>query len=152
FDPLGRARRAYDARDYRTALRAAGDHLKRWPGDHRASLMAARCLTRLGQGQQAEEYYRRCGPLGLDDMQDRAYGLVLMGQPEQAAEIYYDLIQRWPENVLALKRMAAVLMELKQWKPALLLSERLIRIPEGEVAGHTLAGIGFHVSKHPIEA
>jgi tetratricopeptide (TPR) repeat protein len=152
FDPLGKAQAAYDKRDFRTALRAAQDHLKRWPGDRRAALMAARCLTRLGGARQAEEYYRRCGPLELADLQDRAYSLVLMGQPEQAAGIYYEIIQQWPEEVLALKRLAAVLMELKQWKAALLLSERLIRIPEGEVAGHTLAGIGFHVSRHPAEA
>jgi tetratricopeptide (TPR) repeat protein len=152
FDPSRRARSAYESGDYRMALRAAQDYLKNRPQDRSAALMAARCLTRLKQGRQAEEFFRRCGPLGLDDMHDRAYGLVLLGQPERAAEIYYDMIQRWPENVLALKRLAAVLMELKQWKPALLLSERLIGIPEGEVAGHTLAGIGFHVAKHADQA
>ena len=152
FDPLGRARRAYEARDYRTPLLAARDYLKRRPADRRAVLMAARCLTRMGQKSQAEEFYRRCGPLELNDLQDRAYGLVLMGQPERAAEVYYEIIQRWPEDVLALKRLAAVLMELKEWKGALLVSERLIQIPAGEVAGRTLAGIGFHVSKHAGQA
>ena len=140
------------ARDYRTPLLAARDYLKRRPADRRAVLMAARCLTRMGQKSQAEEFYRRCGPLELNDLQDRAYGLVLMGQPERAAEIYYEIIQRWPEDVLALKRLAAVLMELKEWKEALLVSERLIQIPAGEVAGRTLAGIGFHVSKHADQA
>jgi tetratricopeptide (TPR) repeat protein len=85
-------------------------------------------------------------------MQDRAYGLVLMGHSDRAAEAYFEIIRSWPENILALKRLAAVLMELKEWKGALLISERLIRIPEGEVAGRTLAGIGFHVSKHAEEA
>ena len=59
---------------------------------------------------------------------------------------------RWPEDVLALKRLAAVLMELKEWKRARLISERLIRTSAGEVAGYTLAGIGFHVSRHAEEA
>jgi tetratricopeptide (TPR) repeat protein len=152
FDPLGRARATYASGDYREALRAAQDFLKVRPADQSASLMAARCLTKLKQRQQAEEYYRQCGPLGLDDMHDRAFGLVLLGKPQRAAEVYFEMIQRWPEDVLALKRLAAVLIELKQWKPALLLSERLIRIPEGQVAGHTLAGIGFHVSKHADQA
>ena len=152
FDPLGHARRAYEARDYRTALHAARDHLKGWPTDRRASLMAARCLSRMGQRRPAEEFYRQSGPLELPDAQDRAYGLVRIGEPERAAEAYFDIIQRWPKDVLALKRLAAVLIELKEWKPALLISERLIQIPAGEVAGHTLAGVGFHVSKHAAEA
>jgi tetratricopeptide (TPR) repeat protein len=152
FDPLGRAHRAYEAHDYRTAFRAAHDHLKRRPDDRRASLLAARCLTGLGQGRQAEDYYKQSVPLDLQDSHDRAWGLVLAGRTEQAVEIYFDMIQRWPEDVLALKRLAGVLMELKAWKPALLVSERLIRIPEGEVAGQTLAGIGFHVSHHAAQA
>ncbi len=152
FDPLGRARTAYGARDYRAAFRAARDYLQRCPGDRRAMVMAARCLTRLGQGRQAEEFYRRSGPLELDDLRDRAYGLVLMGQPQQAAENYYEILERRPEDVLALKRLAAVLMELNEWKEARSISERLIRIPGGEVTGHTLAGIGFHVSKHADQA
>jgi tetratricopeptide (TPR) repeat protein len=152
FDPLRRARTAYVARDYRTALRMTRDHLQRWPGDSRAMLMAARCLTRLGQSRQAEEFYRRSGPLELDDLQDRAYGLVLIGQPQQAAETYCEILERRPEDVLALKRLAAVYMELSQWKEARTISERLMRIPSGEVTGHTLAGIGFHVSKHAEQA
>jgi tetratricopeptide (TPR) repeat protein len=152
FDPLGRAQSAYGSGEYRGALRAAQDFLKAHPADPSASLMAARCLTKLKQGRQAEEYYRQCGPLGLDDMHDRAFGLVLLGKPKRAAEVYFEMIQEWPDDVLALKRLAAVLIELKEWKSALLLSERLIRIPEGQVAGHTLAGIGFHVSKHAEEA
>jgi tetratricopeptide (TPR) repeat protein len=152
FDPLGRARAAYDAHDYRMALGVARDYLQRWPGDRRASLMAARCLTRLGQRRQAEEFYRRSGPMELHDSQDRAYGLVLMGQPDRAAEAYYEIIQRWPEDFLALKRLAAILMEQNAWNEARLISERLIRIPAGEVTGHTLAGIGFHVSKQAEQA
>jgi tetratricopeptide (TPR) repeat protein len=152
FDLQGKAQLAFLNRDYRTALRAAQDHLKRWPGDRRASLMAARCLGCMGLPRQAEVYYQQAGELDLDDLQDRAYGLVRAGDPHRAAEVYFKLITRWPDNVLALKRLAAVLMELKQWKSALLLSERLLRIPSGQVAGHTLAGIGFHVSKHAAQA
>jgi tetratricopeptide (TPR) repeat protein len=152
FDPLNRAREAYDRRDYRTALRAAQDFLRRRPEDPRASLLAAQSLSRMGQGRQAEEYFKRSGPLGLQDSQDRAFGLVRAGEPEQAAEVYFEMIQRWPGDVLALKRLAGVLMEMKAWKPALLVSERLIRLPEGEVAGQTLAGIGFHVSRHAAQA
>lgn len=152
FDPTGKAQSAYDSGDYRTALRVALEYLKNHPKDRSAALTAARCLTRLKQGRQAEEYYRRCGSLGLEDMHDRAFGLVLLGQPGQAAEIYNEMVERWPEDVLALKRLAAVLMELKQWKPAERISERLIRIPEGEVAGHTLAGIRSHVAKRAEQA
>jgi tetratricopeptide (TPR) repeat protein len=152
FDPLEQARTAVDERDYRRALKSAQDYLRKRPEDPAASLLLARSLSRLGQGGQAEEYFKRSAPLGLADSHDRAYGLVLAGKPEQAAEIYFDMIKRWPDDVLALKRLAGVLMELKAWKPALLVSERLIRIPEGEVAGQTLAGIGFHVARHAAQA
>jgi len=151
-DPLKGAQVAFDRRDFRMSFRAAQDLLKRSPQDQRAALIAARSLTRLGLGRQAEEFYRRAGLVELEDQQDRAYGLVLAGQPEQAAEIYFEIIQKHPEDVLALKRLAAVLIELKQWKHVLFLAERLIQTPEGEVAGHTLAGIGFHVTKHAVDA
>src|SRR5262249_39281057 len=72
FDALGRAGAAYDRRQYRTALDYARGYLKVFPGDRRASLMAARCLTRLGRAREAEPHYRRAEPLPHEDMQLRA--------------------------------------------------------------------------------
>ncbi len=94
FDPLGRASAAYGRRQYQAALKAARDHLGRFPGDRSASLMAARCLNRLRRPGEAEAHYRRAEPLGLVDMQDRAYGLVQSGDPEGAAAVYEQLLAR----------------------------------------------------------
>jgi tetratricopeptide (TPR) repeat protein len=152
FDPLGRASAAYARRQYPAALKAARDHLGRFPGDRSASLMAARCLTRLGRPDEAESHYRRAGPLGPDDMQDRAYGLVQSGDPEGAAAVYEQLLARRADDVTALKRLAAVRMGRKEWRATLELADRLIAIPSEEVAGLTLAAIAHHESKHYEQA
>ncbi len=152
FDPLGRASAAYGRRQYPAALKAARDHLGRFPGDRSASLMAARCLTRLGRPGEAEAHYHRAGPLEIDDMQDRAYGLVQSGDPEGAAAVYEQLLARRPDDVTALKRLAAVRMGRKEWRATLELVDRLIAIPSEEVAGLTLAAIAHHESKHYQQA
>jgi tetratricopeptide (TPR) repeat protein len=69
MDPLRHARNAYLSGDYRAALRAAEDHLTRWPGNREAGLMAARCLSQMGRHQEAEAYYNRSGTIGLDELQ-----------------------------------------------------------------------------------
>jgi tetratricopeptide (TPR) repeat protein len=152
FALTGRARIAYDRHQYRTALQAARDHLERFPNDQAASLMAARCLTGLGRSREAEEHYRRAGPLELEDMQVRAYALVQAGDPEASAKTYEELLKKWPDNVLALKRLAAVRMGQKRWPAVLELANRLVAISTEAVAGGTLAGIAHHESKHYAQA
>ena len=110
--------------------------------------MAARCLTRLGKVAEAEDFYRRTGRLEPDDMQARAIGLLQEDEPRRAAQVYEELLIRRPEDVLALKRLAAVRMGLKQWNEVLDLADRLIAMPAEEVAGKTLAAIAHHELKH----
>jgi tetratricopeptide (TPR) repeat protein len=148
FDLLGQAGNAYARGQYRTALRHAEAHLKYFPGNRRASLMAARCLSRLGNAHEAEVHYRRAEPLDYADMQSRAYALVQAGLPEDSAKIYDQHLVRWPRDPLALKRLAAVRIGLKQWRAVLELADRLIAIPSEEVAGRTLAAIAHHEQKH----
>src|SRR5205807_2555239 len=150
----GQGRSAYAAGDYRGALRVAHDHLERRPSDRGAALLAARCLSRLGFQGPAEKHYRLAGGLvsRLDDMHDRAYGLAQSDRPERAVELYQEILARWPDDVLARKRLAAVYMGLKQWKTVLALADQLIAIPGGEVPGHTLAGIAHHELKHYNQA
>jgi tetratricopeptide (TPR) repeat protein len=148
FDPIGRAAADFDRRQYRSALRSAQDYLSWSPNDRRASLMAARCLTRLGRPAEAEDHYRKAGPLEDDDAQARAFGLVILDQPARAADAYEQLLGRRPDDILALKRLAAVRMGMKQWRAVLELADRLIRVPTEEVAGGTLAAIAHHELKH----
>jgi tetratricopeptide (TPR) repeat protein len=152
FDPLGRAAAAYDRRQYRSALQSARDYLRWFPNDRRASLMGARCLTRLGRAAEAEGHYQQAGPLSRGDAHARAYGLINLNEPVRAALTYDELLRRWPEDVLALKRLAAVWMGLKRWRDVIKLADRLIAIPVEEVAGQTMAGIAHHESKHHEQA
>lgn len=152
FDPLGRVQAGYERREYRVALRAAEDYLKAHPGDRRASLMAARCLTRLGQARQAETHYRNAGTLGLDDLQTRAYSLTRVNDPVGAGKVYDELLARWPNDPLALKRQAAVRMGLKQWERVFPLAGRLANVPGEAVAGRTLEAIAHHESRHYARA
>ncbi len=147
FDPLGRARTAYERHQYRTALRAARDYLNVFHGDPNASLMAARCLTRLGKAAEAEVFYQRAGPLESDDMHDRAEGLLKADEPRLAARVYEIMLEQRPNDGKTLKRLAFVLLSLKQWTAALRLTDRLTAMPSEEISGLTMAAIAYHESK-----
>ena len=74
----------------------------------------------------------------------RAYALVLNNRREPAIQAYREILNRWPDDVLALSRMAGVLISERRWNDALETAERLIKIPDGAVIGHTLAGVVYH--------
>jgi tetratricopeptide (TPR) repeat protein len=152
FDPSGRVQAAYDRREYRTALQAATIYLEWHPGDRRASLMAARCLTRTGQARLAETFYQKAGALGLDDLHARAYALTRVDEPVAAGKVYDELLSRWPDDPLALKRQAAVRMGLRQWDKVFPLAERLAKVPGEEIAARTLEAIVHHESKQYVQA
>jgi tetratricopeptide (TPR) repeat protein len=152
FDPFDRAAAAYDHHQYRAALQIAQNHLRWFPSDRRASLMAARCLMRLSRAAEAEAHYVKAAPLDLADAQVRAYNLVNLNEPHEAALAYIDLLKRWPEDARALKRLAAVRMGLGEWRDVLKLADRLIAIPKEEIAGRTMAGIAHHELKHYNQA
>jgi tetratricopeptide (TPR) repeat protein len=153
-DPLSDAESAFGRADYHRALRIARAQLSRSPSDDRAHLWAARCLFKLKRFDQSEEHYQLAGRdlSRIDDLQDRAYGLTLLGRASQAKEIYEQILTISPESVLALKRLAAVYMSLKEWAPVLALADQLGSIRRGEVAAATLAGIAHHELKHYSEA
>lgn len=153
FDLFGRAQISYDRHQYRSALLAARNHLNYFPGDVNAQLMAARCLSRLGRAGEADEFYRRAaGRLQVDDMHDRATGLLQANHPRQAAEVYEEILKSRPRDALALKRLAAVRMAYEQWRDVLKLADRLIAMPAEEVAGQTMAAIAHHERKHYEQA
>ena len=154
IDPpaLREAAAAYGRNDLETALRRALDHLDRRPASRAAALLAARCLSRLDFAEKAEPYYRRAGPLGLDDLHIRAYGLVRANRREEAVGAYQDILARRPDDVLALRRLAAVRIAQARRDEALALADRLIRIPSGAVIGHTLAGVVHHDTESPERA
>jgi tetratricopeptide (TPR) repeat protein len=151
-DALGEARRAEARGDLALGLQRALDHLVRQPWSHEAALVAARCLSRLDYADEAEEYYRRASPLSLSDLQIRAYGLVRGPHPERAIPAYHEILERSPENVTAMRRLAAVLLARNDAKDLLGLADRLHQIPAGRVIGEMLRGVVYHNRKNPRQA
>jgi tetratricopeptide (TPR) repeat protein len=141
---LAEAERAYRHNQPETALRLAEGHLARRPSSRSAALLAARCLSRLGRPDQAEPYYRKAAPIDRDDQHVRAFALVVANRREPAIRAYQEILARWPEDVLAASRMAAVLISESRWADVLEAAERLIQNPDGAVIGHTLAGVVHH--------
>jgi tetratricopeptide (TPR) repeat protein len=141
---LEQAEAAYRRNDLASALRLAEGHLGRRPGSRRANLLAARCLSRLGKPLEAESLYQKALPLDIDDSHIRAYAFVLNNLRDRAIRAYDELLGRWPEDVLALSRKAAVLISETRWNEAQDAAGRLARIPAGEVIGYTLAAVVHH--------
>ena len=110
-------------------------------------LLAARSFSRLDYADQAEPYFRRAGHLAQSDLQVRAYGLARGPHPERAIPAFNEILKRWPNNVTALRRLAAVELAQNDVKDLLKLAERLSRIPDGAVIGCTLRGVVYHNDK-----
>ena len=136
--------RAYSSGDLPRTLQYALDHLSARPWSRQAALIAANCLSRMDYSEEAEAYYRRAGELSLNDWQIRAYGLVRGPHPERAIPVYEQILARWPDNVAALRRLAAVLIGQDKMAEAEALSSRLLAIPSGVVIGQTLRAIVYH--------
>jgi tetratricopeptide (TPR) repeat protein len=146
------ARRAYLRGDLAVGLARALDHLDRQPWSGEACLLAANCLSRLDYSGLAQAYYRRSGPLGLNDSQIRAYALARGPHPELAIPAYNEILTRSPQNVTAMRRLAAVLLAQNEGDELLKLAERLEQTSSGGVIGSTLRGVVYHNDKIPQQA
>jgi tetratricopeptide (TPR) repeat protein len=149
---LAQAERAYIQGDLGVCLQHAMDHLTRRPWSRSAALLAARCLSRLDYADEAEPYFRRAGELSLTDWQLRAYGLVRGPHPERAIPAYHEILDRSPENVAAMRRLAAVLLAQNNTQELLKLADRLSHVPDGAVIGYLLRGVAYHNDKNPQQA
>jgi tetratricopeptide (TPR) repeat protein len=130
----------------------AQGHLARRPFSRAAALIAARCLSRLGQSEEADPLYQQAGPLDHDDQHIRALALVRANRREPAIQAYREILGCRPDDVLALRRLAAVLISQSRWAEALATAERLIGIPAGAVIGHTLAAVVHHDTANPDQS
>ncbi len=153
---LAEAKLAYAKQDVVRALQKALDHLGRRPWDREAQLLAARCYSQLDFADDAEPYYRRAGPLSLDDLQVRALALVRSNLRERAVQAYREILARWPDDVTALRRLAAVRLSQngnRNLNDELVeLAERLIKVPGGAAVGFTLKGVVYHNDDSPETA
>jgi tetratricopeptide (TPR) repeat protein len=143
YDPpaLAQAEAAYRRNELDTALRVARGHLDRRPYSRSAAILSARCLSRMGRPKEAELYYQKASPLSLEDRHIRAYAFVLSNARDPAILAYQEILRLWPQDVLALRRMAAVLISESRWYDAMDAALRLTEIPSAAVIGHTLAGM-----------
>jgi tetratricopeptide (TPR) repeat protein len=141
---LDQARQAYARGDLVSCLQRTLAHLSRRPWSREAALLAARCLSRLDFPDSAESYYHRAGPRSLDDLQIRAFGLVRGNHRQQAIQAYEEILARWPDNITALRRLAAVQLSENNVPQLETLADRLIQSPGGAAIGYTLQGVVAH--------
>jgi tetratricopeptide (TPR) repeat protein len=149
---LEEAGRAFARGDLELCLQHALSHLRRQPWSREAALWAARCLSRLDYAAEAEPFFRRAGPLTQTDLQVRAYGLARGQHPECAIPAYNAILARWPDNVTALRRLAAVQLAQNNTDELLRLADCLSRISNGAVIGYTLRGVVYHNDNNPQRA
>ncbi len=149
---LAEALHAYSRGDLALCLERALHHLERQPWSREAALWAARCLSRLDYAEEAEPYFRRAGQLTQADLQLRAYGLARGPHPELAIPAYHEFLARWPDNLTALRRLAAVQLARNNTNELLKLAERISRTANGGVIGHTLRGVVYHNNDNPQQA
>ncbi len=141
-DLLSSGEDAYALNAYPKAHRAALEVLKQQPNDRQALLLAARSLSRMSRIDRAEPLFERAGPpFGTEDLHARADGFLNIGRRDEAAEIYRQLLDQAPEDVLALRRLAALEIARDNVPEATRLADRLIGIADGAVIGHTLKGV-----------
>ena len=149
---LAAARGAYSRGNLALCLEHALNHLRRQPWSREAALYAARSLSRLDYADLAEPYFRRAGQLEQNDQQLQAYGLVRGPNPERAIPVFHEILAREPDNVTALRRLAAVELAQHNTAELLKLADRLCRVPKGAVIGQTLLGVVYHNDDNPQRA
>jgi tetratricopeptide (TPR) repeat protein len=154
WDPptLREASADYSRGAYEAARRKACAHLEARPMSRTAALIAARSLGRLGRPGEAEAYYRKAGPLGLELLHERAFTLIQAHLNDEAAEVYREILSGSPRDVLSLRRLAVTHILRSRWNDAIEVAGQLKSFPEGEVIGHTLAGVVYHDTDRPEEA
>ena len=142
-DGLAAALEANRRGDLLGAVQASLDVLHRRPWDREATRLTAELFSKLDYANVAEPYYQRLGldSLAPDTLHARAYGIVRSNQRQKAIAAYEAILDRDPNDTLALRRLAGVQMTQSNDDEVLKLADRLIRIPEGVVYGYTLRGV-----------
>jgi tetratricopeptide (TPR) repeat protein len=138
------AQEAFQAGRYATALDAATAVLRTRPTALEASLLAARCLMRLGRIAEAEDYFRRAGQLALEDQRARAQALLEHGQIDRAIPVLLEVLRLDPDDPDAVRSMAAIHQARGEYALAEVLAKRLIQSPAGELVGQGLLGTIYH--------
>ena len=146
------AQSAYLRGELALCIEHALNHLGRQPWSREAALYVARSLSRLDYAERAEPYFRRAGHLSRADQQIRAFGLVRGPHPERAIPVYHKILAVEPNNLTALRRLAAAELAQHDTAELLKLADRLRSLPDGAVIGQTLLGVVYHNDSNPQRA
>jgi tetratricopeptide (TPR) repeat protein len=150
-DALAKARTADKRGERAECLEYALDHLDRQPWNREAALLAARSLSQLDYADDAEPYYRRAGALSIADLHTRAYALLRRGRLDDAIRLYNEVLALAPNNITALRRLAAIYLTQNNNDALMALADRLNKLPEGVPIGYTLLGaVQHHNDNHEM--
>ena len=142
--PIARAERAYAQQQWPIALMQAQLLLMEQPTRSDASLLAARCLYRLGRFIDAEAVFQREPDLSRfsrEDLECRGQGLLVLQRWPQAIDVYQELHRRHPDDARALKRLAVLLFQTDKADDALPVAELLAKsFPDEAAAGYCIQG------------
>jgi tetratricopeptide (TPR) repeat protein len=152
---LDQARSALGRGEIANALGLALQRLERRPRDREAALIAARCLSTLIYADEAEPYYqiaRQGGPLPREALQDRALGLARSNRRDQAVTAYRELLRQFPDDPIALPRLATLLWAWGRADEALDVCRSLIRLRATRVIGYAIEGTIYHDTHQPEQS
>jgi tetratricopeptide (TPR) repeat protein len=138
---LKEAEKALGRGEPERALIIARDHLRRRPYSRKGSLLAALSLSKLDRAVDAESFYRNAGWLTTESLHERALGMVKSNRREEAIRAFEEILERDPDDLVAMRRMAGVLISQARWWDAEVLAGRISRHPHGRVIGRTLEGL-----------
>jgi tetratricopeptide (TPR) repeat protein len=120
--------------------------LEATPGDRDSALLAARCLDRMGKPVEADTLEKMAGEVPAADLHAHALALMAAGRHDMAEATYKTLLATNPDDVLALRRLAATYLGLIRLREIFPLADRLAGLPDlsARVVGETLRGLVHH--------
>jgi predicted Zn-dependent protease len=117
-----------------------------------AMLIAARAYARMGQFEKAEAYFAMVPLTEKQDLYARAGGLVHRKLYAEAAFVYEQVIQRWPDEGSALDRLIRIRLQQDRRQEAVVMAQRLRTLPGWEVTGNILYGLLLFEERQVPEA
>lgn len=125
--PLSEARACLDD-DPQQSLDLLGKYLQSHPRHAEAQLLLARAFVRLNRFDDALRIYASVGVESIDDWHAMAQALLHHQRWSEARPLLEHVLESKPDDPDVLHELAACLANLKQFKPALELVERLSKI------------------------
>ena len=139
--PLAEARQAFQLGQYPAAAQLAEQQLAGHPNDQAAMLLAARAYAQVHRWAEAEAYFAQVPLREHEDLRLRARGLEARRLLTEAAMVFEQIRQRWPNDGDTLQHLAAIRVQQDRPEEALILARQLAQFPSFEAVGHVLAGM-----------